>query len=302
MLRARSYGDAVAHSLGLSSVPSVRTQSLTSAKIAISRLSIGADRIGMTPRIPAEDTFILAFYLSNLRHHELWSRGRRSIAQGYAAGSMRVVNLSDEFSANITDPHETTTFYIPRAALDELAEEAGWSRISTFSCVPGIVDPVIGGLVAALSPALARPGEASALFVDQVVAAACTHLAERYGDGSLRHTPAKGGLSPYQVERAKEILAAQCERDISLAEVARLCGLSRSHFARAFHESMGMTPHRWRQRCRVEKAKGLLVGGDLSIADIALVCGFADQSHFTRVFSRWTGDAPAGWRRCARSL
>ena len=106
----RGFGDAVAHSLGLQDVPIIRTQLLKRSQVGITRLSIGGDQLGMTPQIPPEDTFIVALYLTEVPHHELWSHGRPVISQGYAPNSLRIVNLSDEYSANITCPHETLAF------------------------------------------------------------------------------------------------------------------------------------------------------------------------------------------------
>jgi hypothetical protein len=52
---------------------------------------------------------------------------------------------------------------------------------------------------------------------------------------------------------------------------------------------------------RIEKAKQLLTDTTLSLAEIAMACGFADQSHFTRVFSRTTHASPGAWRRYVSS-
>jgi AraC-like DNA-binding protein len=298
MSAPRSYGDVIAHSLGIAAAPALRTQGLRSSQIAINRLSVGRAQLGLSPRVPPEDTFILAHYLTDLPHHELLSRGRPVIAQGYEAGSTRIVNLMDEFSARITHTHQSVAFYIPRAALNDAAEQAGMRPVSHLTCPPGTLDPVVGHLAAVLLPALSRPREASALFVDYVVGALTDHLMRHYGGaGDFARALAKGGLSPYQLDRAKEVLAADYERDLSLADVAEQCGLSRGHFAKAFRISTGTTPHAWRQRQRIDRAKRLLGADDLSLADIALACGFADQSHFTRIFSRMVGDPPAGWRR-----
>ena len=298
MTASRFYGDAIAHSLGIRAPPALRTNRLLSSRVAVSHLSVGRAQLGLSPKVPPEDTFILAHYLTDVPHHELLSRGRPIIAQGYEAASMRIVNLMDEFSAKITHTHQSVAYYIPRAALDEVAEQAGMARVDRFRCVPGTLDPVVRNLSLALLPALANPAEASALFVDHVVAALLDHLMRRYG-GAGGDAPAflKGGLSPYQLSRAKEVLAADCGRDLSLAEVAEQCGLSRGHFAKAFRLSTGTTPHRWRLRCRIDLAKRLLGEGDQMLAEIALACGFADQSHFTRVFSRLVGEPPAVWRR-----
>jgi AraC-like DNA-binding protein len=76
-----------------------------------------------------------------------------------------------------------------------------------------------------------------------------------------------------------------------------LAGLSAKHFARAFRQSTGVPPHRWLIEKRIERAKALLLGGGLSLAEIALACGFADQSHFTAAFRRGTGITPGAYRR-----
>jgi AraC-like DNA-binding protein len=82
-----------------------------------------------------------------------------------------------------------------------------------------------------------------------------------------------------------------------LARLAAECGLSVRHFARAFRQSTGVPPHRWLLRRRVERAAELLGNRALPLADIAIACGFADQSHFTRVFTALMGASPNTWRR-----
>jgi len=295
----RGYGDAVAHSLGLDDVPTLKTSSLRRSQIGISRLSIGPGQLGMTPQIPPEDTFIVAMYLTEVPHHELWSRGRPVISQGYSPNSMRIVNLVEEYSAHIIYPHETLVFYVPRVVLNEFSDEAGSGRIAHLACPPGTIDPVMVHLASALLPALQRPSEASALFIDHVTLAMFTHVSTHYGRSRLSTPYVKGGMTRLQAERAKEFLAGHCADDISLIDAARACGLSRGHFIKAFRVSMGLTPHQWLQRYRVDKAKSMLVDAKLSIADIAMACGFADQSHLTRVFARLVGDSPAAWRRRA---
>jgi AraC family transcriptional regulator len=99
------------------------------------------------------------------------------------------------------------------------------------------------------------------------------------------------------LRRAKEILAANSSGRILLADVARECGLSRQYFTKAFKATTGFAPHRWLQQHRIDHAKQLLRETSLPIADIAIRCGFADQSHLTRVFTALAGHSPAAWRR-----
>jgi AraC-like DNA-binding protein len=84
---------------------------------------------------------------------------------------------------------------------------------------------------------------------------------------------------------------------MSLSEVADVCGLSPNYFARAFKQSVGTPPHRWLLLQRVLRAKSLLRDARFSLSDIAVACGFADQSHFTRVFTSIVGASPGAWRK-----
>lgn len=96
-------------------------------------------------------------------------------------------------------------------------------------------------------------------------------------------------------------LDANLGREVSLSALAQECGLSASHFARAFRRSTGMAPYQWLLRRRVEKARHQLRSSDAPLTDIGLACGFADQSHFTRVFAKVVGMSPGSWRRQVRS-
>ena len=87
-----------------------------------------------------------------------------------------------------------------------------------------------------------------------------------------------------------------------MRQIASEFGLSVSHFSRAFRISTGQPPHQWLLRQRVEAAKQLMTVRDLALAEIAISAGFANQSHFTRVFSAVVGVSPAAWRRLALGI
>jgi AraC family transcriptional regulator len=109
--------------------------------------------------------------------------------------------------------------------------------------------------------------------------------------------PVRGGLAPWQERRAKEVLSANLDGGVPLTEVARECRLSVSHFSRAFRRTMGVAPHNWLVARRIEVAKEKLRYSRLSLSDVALACGFADQSHLTRAFTGMVGASPGAWRR-----
>jgi AraC family transcriptional regulator len=266
-----------------------------SSRIEISRIVCGPETVGMTSVIPATEAFALGVYQTNIPYHEIWRRGHSVIRQGYAAQSMQLADLADEYAAKICGTHEVVAFSIPYSALDDVADDSHRRRVRGLRCDPGLTDPVVAHLVASLLPALEQPHQASALFLEYVTLALCVHLMRTYGALSPIRVP--GGLSLLHLKRSKDLMANDLAEDLSLARVASECGLSREHFCRAFKITTGLTPHQWRQLCRIDAVKQLLAGRSRSIADIALSCGFADQSHLTRVFGRFVGTSPAQWRR-----
>jgi AraC-like DNA-binding protein len=133
-------------------------------------------------------------------------------------------------------------------------------------------------------------------FIRHVAIALC--LMETWsgvGGGAVR--PVHGGLTPWQANMAKEMLGRDLQKPVGLKEVALACGLSVSHFGRAFKYSFGMPPHRWVVLQRLELAKKMLAEGQSSLAEIAGDCGFSEQAHLTHIFSRRFGISPGAWRR-----
>jgi AraC family transcriptional regulator len=108
-------------------------------------------------------------------------------------------------------------------------------------------------------------------------------------------------LAPHRLSRVKDYLEAHLAEDLNLAEIAGVAGLSPFHFARAFKCDMGVPPHRYLMTRRVERARELLAGTGLGLAEVAMMCGFAGQSHFTTAFKRHTGVTPSAWRAAVRS-
>jgi len=109
--------------------------------------------------------------------------------------------------------------------------------------------------------------------------------------------PMRGGLAPWQLRRSTELLTANLDGSVTLQSLADACRLSTGHFIRAFRTSTGLAPFQWLAHRRVDAAKVLIRQRRASLGEIALACGFADQSHFTRIFSRIVGTSPGAWRR-----
>jgi AraC-like DNA-binding protein len=107
----------------------------------------------------------------------------------------------------------------------------------------------------------------------------------------------RGGLAPWQIRRVTSHIEAKLHAKITIVDLASLAHISVSHFAHAFKRSFGQSPHRYVLRRRTERAQGLMLASEASLGQIALECGLADQSHFTRLFHRFVGESPGVWRR-----
>jgi AraC family transcriptional regulator len=110
----------------------------------------------------------------------------------------------------------------------------------------------------------------------------------------------RGGLAPWQERRAREIIRANITRGVTLKEVARECGLSVGYFSHAFRRTLGVAPHKRLTEQRVVLSKEKLRDDGLSLSDVAIECGFSDQSHLTRVFRQTVGASPGAWRRALK--
>jgi len=103
-------------------------------------------------------------------------------------------------------------------------------------------------------------------------------------------------LAPWQVELAKKIMAARVGETMQVSELSCACRLSMSYFVRAFTNTVGVSPYSWFIDQRVLRSMILLSHSPMPIAEIALECGFVDQSHFTNTFVRRAGKTPRHWR------
>jgi AraC-like DNA-binding protein/DNA-binding MarR family transcriptional regulator len=110
----------------------------------------------------------------------------------------------------------------------------------------------------------------------------------------------RGGLAPWQLRRATEYMTEHLAGPVLLKDLAGQTGLSPSRFGRAFKLSMGISPRRWQMNLRVLEAQEMLRDGKRPQADIALATGFAEQSHFSRVFKEVVGVPPGVWQRAHR--
>jgi AraC family transcriptional regulator len=294
-----SYGRGLAKHWGLEDLPSIVTRSLRGAEIVVSDLRVDKPNGRLSDPLPRDDAYMICLVLRDLPQNSYWEEGREVGRYSLKRGQTAICDLRCEPAGLISQPIHTMLFQLPRAAINALADEISVPRVDELVFQPGVgmFDETIMHLGLSLMPALANPDRVSPLFTDHVTLALAAHCAQTYGGMQTLSKPLKGGLAPWQERRSKEMLAGDLTGATPLHEIAGACGLSVSHFSRAFHKSTGLAPHAWLLHARVESAMAMLRSGDASLSTIARASGFADQSHLARVFTHQVGLSPGTWRK-----
>lgn len=234
-------------------------------------------------------------------HRRRLFHANRTTCHDFAEHSVYVRNLADPYRADLQGAFDFLLTELSRTFLQELSDEHGWRTQAELSQVFERSDPILSNLLRAAQPALEKGSNASPLFVDQLGIAVGVYLFERYGGVARPADRRRPLLSTAQMALATELLRVHPSGNISIAGLASACRLSRGYFIHAFKSTTGVTPHQWILSRRIEQARELLRSSEQPLAEIALICGFADQSHFTRVFSRMVGASPGHWRRATRN-
>lgn len=136
-----------------------------------------------------------------------------------------------------------------------------------------------------------------ALACEASLAWVCELLTGRHTLGAERPAKAVTAIAPH-IQQVRERLAADLLAPPTLGEMALAAGLSKFQLLRHFEKAFGLTPHAWLLQQRAERARGLIRGG-AGLAQAAAACGFADQSHMTRLFARQFGFTPGAWQQAA---
>ncbi len=298
-----AYGHSLSARVGAERSATLDLGCFPKAGIAVTRTAWDDRQQIHHAEMPLESAVLLCLDLRDLPRHPYWVGGKATEMPTIAAGAFTLLDLRQLHASQVCTALDRLAVYLPYAALLRYADEHETSPVNEFRIAPGQVirDPVVTGLLSALLPALDRPQEADRLFLDHVGQALIAHLTATYGTtASGRHALANGGLAAWQERRAKDAMLADIARTVRLDELAALCGLSRSHFARAFKQSTGLPPHQWLTAQRIERVQHLLLTSTLSLDGIAAACGFADQGHLSRAFRRQIGIPPSAWRRLRR--
>lgn len=218
-------------------------------------------------------------------------------AQNQNRGSVCVVPSGLPYSARVSDASEHLAMFVSPDHLNRIAYESNLPVHGQVveRCAAG--DPVISQVAMALLAEMDGQGIGGRLYAESLTNVLAIHMLRHYtatdGAAAMRST---GGLTGKKLKRVTDFIADNYERDLSLAELAGVAGISTFHFAREFKRATGTSPHQHLINYRVERAKTMLADEDLPLVEIGFRSGFSHQSHFTRLFRRLTGTTPLSYR------
>lgn len=191
------------------------------------------------------------------------------------------------------------TLFIKPGTIPGLLESEG-VKSGEVAPVIGRQHPRVAHVMGLIELELRRPSLGSRLMIDGLLRALAGLLATGGADPCADKCD-RIYISPCKLKRVLEFIEAHLQESIGLDDLAQTAGLSANHFLRVFKLATGATPYHFLRTRRLERARILLAENTMSLAELALECGFANQAHFTAAFSQEMGISPGRYRRTVRA-
>jgi AraC family transcriptional regulator len=159
----------------------------------------------------------------------------------------------------------------------------------------GLQDEGTAGLIRLLDEEAKTGGRLGQLYAEHLIHALTQRLLSM---GTAKETRAPSAAVPRpRLKRVLDRMQADLSRDLDLHSLAKESGYSRSHFLRMFRETMGVTPHQYLLRLRLQQAQRMIKERSSTLVDIAFTCGFSSHTHMSRMFRQAIGITPSEYRR-----
>ncbi|WP_158554891.1 helix-turn-helix transcriptional regulator [Methylovirgula sp. 4M-Z18] len=206
----------------------------------------------------------------------------------------------DEFTITAPVP-QSLHLYLPETLFHRLKDDFALPGRPAHSIrfVAGVRDPVIRQIGCSILSELINETTASRMYVEIAALMLAARLLRKHCDsGTCRSIESSArSLDHIRLRHVLDYIDTNIESDLTLADLAAIAGYSPFHFARKFALAMGISPHRYISRMRLENAMAELAAGKLPLAEIALNAHFSSQASFTRAFHRATGITPKEYQR-----
>ena len=265
--------------------------------------------LGISLRVPPSDaprTFRLhsvahAIHLTIHRSHTTrWIRQGREVRWLAPPGQVHFLPADGhdhEFLAHATAGYDSFLLLLPQGHLRAIARQEGVGREVVHQRLLLDDDRILQACLLRLAAPSTAADDGPDDSQDEAARRLVLRLVERSGGGTPDWHDDMSTFDRRTLGRLVDHIDAHLRAPPALGDLARLVGMSPSHFARKFRQSTGLSLHRFVNRRRLRRAFGLLAEGTAPVAEVADDLGFASQSHFTRLFSDLTGHTPARFRR-----
>lgn len=215
----------------------------------------------------------------------------------YTQGEIAIIPATQLFPrAKVDREVPLLELFLEPAKLARVVDES--IDVDQFELLPQwhLRDPLIQHLGLALKAELETGGADSRLYVESMTTALSAHLLRRYSSRQQDIKNYTGGLPKYKLREVFNYIHDHLDQNLTLTELSSVVHISPHYFASLFKQSTGLTPHQYVMKCRIERAKQLLLKRELTIVEISQQVGFQNQSHFTRVFRQLTKTTPKVYR------
>ncbi|MES2036678.1 MAG: helix-turn-helix domain-containing protein [Pseudomonadota bacterium] len=226
---------------------------------------------------------------------QIWN-GERAVCGGMiGANRFRICPPDSQGRWRRLSSCDIVNIFIPTSAISALGRLRDSEAPSALADIPFTPDRMVLDLVWKLLNAQVLAGPLAQQFCDSMITALASYLLENYSQPLPGQKPSS--LCGTRLQKVLAHISECVAEDVSIAALADSCAMSESHFSREFRKAVGLPPHQYVMKLRLERASLALLEGDARIIDIAFSLGFNNVSHFSRAFAMRFGLPPANFRR-----
>jgi len=246
---------------------------------------------------PPLDHHYLVLHLGGTKR--VTRRGSESIVADAQLGSITLVPVGASYSWSTKGPIGFAHLYLRPAQVDHVITEQFDRDPRSVELIDqiGCPLPLLSALLKGMIEQVETPTFSSRLVLDTLLHSLIVRLLTERSTLPAGSDFARHSISPPRLRRVLDFIESNLSSDIELQDLASVTGSSRFHFSRAFRDATGFPPYRYLIHRRIDAAKAMLLEGELSIAEVAGLCGFNSRTQFAVMFRRVFGTSPSRFRR-----